>query len=251
MAASERSRDTCPKCGQPRTAAEICAHCGVVYFKYERYLERRARGEAEPNAWPRRGAGQASALAPLLAPTDEVRRYRWAFAVLWAVFVAWGWTYIASGIEALGRDPGFLHAVNLPFHEFGHLLFGLFGQWIGSLGGTLGQLAVPVVCAAVLLRQRGDTFGASLCLWWFGQNFIDIAPYIADARAGTLPLLGGNYGNASPYGFHDWEYLLGETGLLAWDGTIAALAMNLGRALMIAAMLWGLAVLHQAWRKVD
>ena len=94
----------------------------------------------------------------------------------------------------------------------------VFGQFIGSLGGTLGQLLVPVICGIALLR-RHDTFGASVCLWWFGENFLDIAPYMADARAGELPLLGGNYGKSSPYGFHDWEFILGETGLLAWDKT--------------------------------
>ncbi len=44
---------------------------------------------------------------------------------------------------------------------------------------------------------------------------------------------------SSPYGFHDWEYLLGETGLLAYDQTLAAITQNLGRLIMLAAMVWG------------
>jgi hypothetical protein len=86
-------------------------------------------------------------------------------------------------------------------------------------------------------------------LWWFGQNFIDIAPYIADARAGELPLLGGNTGNTSPYGFHDWEFILGETGLLAYDTTFGAISLNCGRLLMLLAIGWGAFLLWRAWKE--
>jgi len=44
---------------------------------------------------------------------------------------------------------------------------------------------------------------------------MDMAPYIADARALELVLLGG-YTGAEVEG-HDWEYLLGATGLLEYD----------------------------------
>ena len=81
------------------------------------------------------------------------------------------------------------------------------------------------------------------------ENFLDIAPYMADARAGELPLLGGNYGKSSPYGFHDWEFILGETGLLAWDKTLAALTLNSGRAIMVLAMVWGAWLLWRGWRR--
>ncbi|MEX1032735.1 MAG: hypothetical protein WDZ30_05200 [Cellvibrionaceae bacterium] len=162
-----------------------------------------------------------------------------AYALLWAVFVVWGFNYMLEDIASLGTWSNFLHKVNLPFHEFGHLLFGIFGNFMGSLGGTLGQLLMPIVAGVALLRSRADTFGASLCLWWFGENFLDIAPYMADARAGELLLLGGNHGKFSPYGFHDWEFILGETGLLSYDTLLAAITLNLGRAIMLLAMAWG------------
>mgnify|MGYP002525704187 CR=1 FL=1 len=171
-------------------------------------------------------------------PPDTLYRYPALYALLWVGLVVWGWSYITQSLHQLGYQPAFLHNVNLPFHEAGHVIFGIFGQFIGSLGGTLGQLLVPVICGIALLR-RHDTFGASVCLWWFGENFLDIAPYMADARAGELPLLGGNYGKSSPYGFHDWEFILGETGLLAWDKTLAALTLNSGRAIMVLAMVNG------------
>lgn len=239
----------CPKCGHPRTREQIrCDHCDVIFAKYEQYRERKAELERQRSI-PDRGHTDRlrELLQSLLEPPDAAARYWWAYAALWALFVVWGWSYMLEDLNDLGRDSGFLHAVNLPFHEAGHVIFGIFGKFIGSLGGTLGQLLLPIVCGIALLRQGHDTFGASLCLWWFGQNFLDIAPYMADARAGELPLLGGNYGKSSPYGFHDWEFILGETGLLAWDRVLATITLNGGRLIMLAAMVWGAWLLWRSW----
>ena len=86
---------------------------------------------------------------------------------------------------------------------------------------------------------------AWVALWWFGQNFLDIAPYINDARAGQLPLLGGNVGHSSPYGFHDWEYLLTESGLLHPDHGIAQASHMLGSAMMLLAVAWGTVLINR------
>jgi hypothetical protein len=89
-----------------------------------------------------------------------------------------------------------------------------------------------------------------VALWWHGQNFVDIAPYIADARAGELMLLGGNTGQSSPYGFHDWQFILGETGLLNCDQGLAWAAHLLGLAVMAVALAWGAWVLWIKWRSL-
>ena len=81
-----------------------------------------------------------------------------------------------------------LHGVNLVFHEAGHVLFLPFGPFLRTLGGSLMQLLVPVICLIALLRENKDRFGASLALWWAGENLLDLAPYIADARALELVL---------------------------------------------------------------
>jgi hypothetical protein len=160
-------------------------------------------------------------------------------AVLWALLLVWGLVLMLAPVESNAVGASYLHLVNLPFHEFGHILFRPFGQWIASLGGTLGQLLMPAICCGVLLVQTRDPFGAAAALWWFGENFLDIAPYINDARAGALPLLGGNFGHSSPYGFHDWEYLLGETGLLHLDHGLAQTSRLLGVLVMVLALTWG------------
>lgn len=48
-------------------------------------------------------------------------------------------------------DYHFLDGANLLFHEAGHVFFGLFGQTIGMLGGTLGQLVFPVAAGVQFL----------------------------------------------------------------------------------------------------
>jgi len=142
----------------------------------------------------------------------------------------------------------FTHYVNLPFHEAGHIVFRPFGRLMASLGGSLLQLLVPLIASLVLLVRTRDGFGAGVAFWWFGQNFIDLAPYIGDARRLTLPLLGGNTGQSAPYGFHDWNYILTEFGLLRLDQTLARAAFGLGVALMVLSVAWMGAALYRLRR---
>jgi hypothetical protein len=79
---------------------------------------------------------------------------------------------------------------------------------------------------------------------------MDLAPYIGDARALDLPLLGGVTGK-DVEDYHDWEYLLRTLGWLQYDQALARASYNLGRALMIAALLWGAYVLLLQYRNLD
>jgi hypothetical protein len=249
----------CPKCGAPdQDGVSICAACGIVFSKYWKYHPRPdatgaadaadagAAPDADPPAGPRgRQPGvrrrERSPVAALLLPdpAEPDPLAAWARAALLAVLVVWGLWLMTSSVASNAAGESWLHLVNLPFHEAGHVFFGIFGQFIGSLGGTLGQLLMPLIAMLVLLLQTRDPFGASVALWWLGQNFLDIAPYINDARAGQLPLLGGNFGHSAPYGFHDWEYLLTETGLIRLDHQIAQASHLFGSLIMLFAMLWG------------
>jgi hypothetical protein len=151
-------------------------------------------------------------------------------------------------VESNAAGKSFLHLINLPFHEAGHVFFRPLGAFMTSLGGTLGQLLMPLIALLVLLLKTRDPFGAAVALWWLGENFLDIAPYINDARAGQLPLIGGNYGHSSPYGFHDWEYILTETGLLHLDQQLAQASHTLGALIMLLALGWGAAVVYQRFQ---
>jgi hypothetical protein len=151
----------------------------------------------------------------------------------------WTWRFARAPIGAAALES-ILHVPNLVFHEAGHVLFGFLGEFMTVAGGSLLQVIVPVVLAGAFLR-RLDWFGAIVCTWWAGQNLLDLAPYIADARALQLPLLGGRTG-AEVEG-HDWEYLLGRLGWLHLDRAIGVGAHRLGLAIMAGALLWGVVYL--------
>lgn len=166
--------------------------------------------------------------------------------ILLLILLVWGCSFTLGPVEVRYGYAmrSFMHLVDLPFHEAGHVFFGLGGsRLLASLGGSLMQLLIPLTCAAVLLLKTRDPFGAAIALWWLGESMIDLAPYIADARALALPLLGGNTGATAPYGFHDWNFILSETGSLEKDLLFARAAGVAGAAVMTLSVSWGAAVL--------
>jgi hypothetical protein len=50
--------------------------------------------------------------------------------------------------------------------------------------------------------------------------------------------MGGNFGHSSPYGFHDWEFLLTETGLLSYDHTLARVSHGIGSLAITLSIAW-------------
>ena len=171
--------------------------------------------------------------------------------IIGLVLLIWGLKFILTPMGTNYAGNSFFHLVNLPFHEAGHLCFQLFGRWMTSLGGTLGQLLIPLSCLLVLLLKTKDPFGASVSLWWFGENFMDIAPYINDARNQELLLLGGITGREADYGYHDWEFILTEVGLLRYDHTLAYIAHSFGIVLMLLSFAWAGVVLLKQYRHLD
>jgi hypothetical protein len=145
----------------------------------------------------------------------------------------WTWRFVTHPLDGVVIYGSFLNHVNLPFHEAGHILFSPFGRFMTTLGGSLMQVIVPVTCAVAFAR-RGDRFGALVCAWWAGQNLVDLAPYIADARALQLPLLGG--GTGAEIEGHDWEAILQALGWLHRDRQIAIAAHVTGSVVMVAAL---------------
>jgi hypothetical protein len=163
---------------------------------------------------------------------DDSRVHSWARIALVAGLAYWTWQF---AFTPLGEDAmdAFIHLPNLVFHEAGHLIFSPLGQFMSVLGGSLMQVLIPVVAAIAFIRQE-QAFGAAICVWWAGQNLVDLAPYIADARALQLVLLGGRTG-AEVEG-HDWEFILTRLGLLHRDQAIGRAAHAFGMAIMIGAL---------------
>lgn len=129
-------------------------------------------------------------------------------------FAAWVWHYMRE------TEP-LLHGSLLIFHEAGHVLFMPFGEFTMVLGGSLFQLMVPAFFIAYFAHRR-DWYAASFATLYLAASFAGVALYIADARAGQLPLLGGERSN------HDWTFLLIEMGRLDQDITIGWYVMRIG-----------------------
>jgi hypothetical protein len=137
--------------------------------------------------------------------------------------------------EAHGRGPFLMiDLVFIPIHEGGHLLFHYFGEFLGIAGGTLLQLGVPLMLATYFIFQR-QVQGAAFCLFFFFEQFLPVATYMADARAQQLPLL--TVGDAD-YVIHDWNYLFGKLGVLQHDTQIAMAMRVMGWIGMLATTGW-------------
>jgi hypothetical protein len=157
---------------------------------------------------------------------------RWARIALIAGLVYWTWQFARTPLSDDAMES-FLHLPDLVFHEAGHLIFSPLGRFMSVLGGSLMQVLVPVVCAIAFIKQE-QFFGAAICVWWAGQNLVDLAPYIADARALQMVLLGGRTG-AEVEG-HDWEYILTRLRITHLDQTLGRLTHALGIIIMIASL---------------
>lgn len=120
--------------------------------------------------------------------------------------------------------------VNLLIHEGGHGIFKIFGKFIYSLGGTLAQILIPGMFVVFYLL-KGNRLPAQISFIWLGQNLINISIYASDARAQKLPLLGGKKV------YHDWTYLLRETGLLNYDKEVGLFFYSLAIAAFIISLL--------------
>jgi hypothetical protein len=144
---------------------------------------------------------------------DWARGRWWQWRVPLLAFLAWdGQRHLHDG------DAGGLFAgITFGVHEFGHLLFAFFGEFMAIAGGSINQLLLPVA-AGVLFYHYRDYFGIAGAGAWLSSSMIDLARYVADARAFDLDLVG--FGEDS---VHDWAWLLSRFGALQYDTRIASL----------------------------
>jgi hypothetical protein len=142
--------------------------------------------------------------------------------------------WLAVLIAARGLTPSsggvlaFVHLIDLVFHEAGHVIFGLFGRFLGILGGSLNQVLIPAVCTACFLRQR-QVAAAAVTLFWTGESIVDVAIYVADGRDMALPLLAEGL-------IHDWNWILSELSLRNQAPALGRAVFALGLAVMGAAL---------------
>jgi hypothetical protein len=168
----------------------------------------------------------------------------WARVALLAFFAVWGLALMRLNYRTGEMATAFIHGPLLVFHEAGHVIFRPLGEWVTVLGGTLGQLMMPIILAVALLRKNRDPFGAAIGLWFLGVSVMDVAPYVYDALHPQLMLLSGTTGEE---GGHDWIYLLSSTGLLHRAHMLGGLAHALGALVVLVSLGWAAWLLRQQY----
>lgn len=250
----------CPKCGYQRESKDMdpyleCPCCGIVFAKYAKY-------HAEPAAEPQSEdaameideepadpwyAQFGDRLMKLPEKPDPVTIGTEAVVLL--VMVVWGVRLIAYPVITARIMESFWHNVDLPIHEFGHVLFRPFGDWMMYLGGSLFQCMLPALIGVAFIWRMRNPFGAAFCLWWAAENVLDVAPYIYDAKLMALPLTGEWSDEVAEVHVmrHDWHNILLPLGLVDSAWTLGNVAHFLGAALMLLSWAWAGVWLWKAW----
>jgi hypothetical protein len=151
-------------------------------------------------------------------------------AIGWLVFYA----VMLLSVATSGVLSHLVDLVFLPIHEGGHLLFRFFGEWIMVAGGTILQLFVPFALA-VYFAFRRQVPGTAFCSFFFFEQFLPVATYMADARCQCLEYV--TVGDPDQ-AVHDWFYLFSSVGVVNHDIQIAAVLRGLGWIGMLATVAW-------------
>jgi hypothetical protein len=161
---------------------------------------------------------------------DEWRPVSRVAVIAWLVFFAVMLWSVASD----GTLANLMNLVFVPIHEGGHLLFRFFGEWIYVAGGTFLQLFVPLALAVYFILRR-QVPGTAFCAFFFFEQFLPVAVYMADSRCQCLTYV--TVGDSDTV-IHDWYYLFSSVGVLAHDTQIAAVVRSLGWIGMLATVVW-------------
>src|SRR5262252_1664783 len=148
----------------------------------------------------------------------------------WLMFYT---SFLAYAFSAHGAGL-FIDNANLVVHEGGHNLFGWFGPTLGLWGGTLLQWLVPLLLAVSFFAQR-QISGFVFCVFFFFENWLYTATYMADARAQELPLVTTGDPDLVE---HDFHAIFSSLGVLDYDTKIAMVVRVLGWCGMIGCVVW-------------
>jgi len=232
-----------------------CSACGLIFKKWmkQRFRPRTAAPAASVEAateWRGRLAGHLIHVQSQVNPIVFGGRCMTLVGlIIWSI-----WFFQTDHRELYGHLPeinaSIMHNVNLAFHEAGHLLFMFLGDFMMVLGGSLAQLIMPAAVMVAFVFKHDNAFGGAVALWWLGQSAMDLAPYVYDARAGQLLLLGGFIGQERP-GAHDWTNLLGRLGMLDYGHALGTFTNFVGMAVMVLASMWAGYLLYLQYQNLD
>ena len=237
----------CPKCGANSAGLDTCPKCGLIFAKYLRAKfavpEQRPRRMVEAqdeDSW----FARAKAVA-LYVPERVEPAFVYGRAILLALIAFYGVKLALMDIPQWEMASSLIHLPMVPIHEFGHILFRPFGEFLMLLGGSLLQVMLPLIFGGIFLVKNRDPFAASVMLWWAAVAVMDVAPYIYDAWEPRHVLLTGRTGDT---GAHDFIDTLGDLGLLHKARPIGRGVHAFGVLMMLAALVWGAWLLWQQYR---
>lgn len=251
---------TCPKCSYERRATDkadpgTCPACGIIFSKWmkQKFSSPDTVTESTGDIVSRKSNDLFDRLIntvlfiePRINPFYFYGR---VIALLFMIYLGWGFITMDFHLNPYPLMDSFLHNIHLIFHEAGHIIFIPFGYFMTILGGTLGQLIMPIAVMGNFLYKH-NTFGASVALWWLAHSFMDIAPYVDDAKVQKLILLGGRTGADAP-GSHDWNNILNRLDRLEYCNDYANFSFNLGIVLMLIAFAWAAYILFHQYKNID
>lgn len=201
-----------------------------------------APGAADSPPEPPPGAVPAPAVETAHA---EIERAHWrqrAAALLtghpapllgWLETAFWLCVVLSAVDHALSPNDSYtgliVYWLTIGPHELGHLFCMPFGWLIMVAGGSIWQVLWWVIPAVYLFYGYRRVSGSLLFWALVGHSFINLTPYIRDARARELPLL---FNLDSSH--HDWWNLLRTFGLLEYDQAIGLLATVIGALILLA-----------------
>jgi hypothetical protein len=237
----------CPKCAAEAAGLDVCAACGLIFAKYLRAKfaapEARVRRSAEETDDDSRFAQLKEAL--FYVPEQVDPWFVYGRAILLGAIAFYGVKLAMMDIPSWEMASSLIHLPMVPIHEFGHILFRPFGEFMTLLGGSLFQVLLPLIFGGVFLVKNRDPFAASVMLWWAAVAVMDVAPYIYDAFKPQHILLTGRTGDN---GAHDFIDVLGDLGLLHKAQPVGRGVHAFGALTMIASLAWGAWLVWQQHR---
>ena len=262
----------CPQCDAANDsgASDQCAACGIYYAKWLKAQLRVPKTVSEKSSRANNQRTSKNTGSPSRGYSFVTHMYsHWLFnqvpvkkhelAVRFALLAGmaiWGWFLIQTNFRittglfaGIGFYSSFVGSATLVFHEAGHVLFMPFGRFMTVLGGSLFQLFVPAALMFAFVYKYKNTFAAAVACWWLGYSFMDLAPYIYDAKVQALMLVGG--GTGKEIGGHDWHNLLTWTGRMQQHESIASAIETTGELVMLTALVWAGYLLHKQYKSLS
>jgi hypothetical protein len=216
----------------------LCAACGLIFSKYVQARTAsalRASGDTTRESEGEGALGGRVKEALFHVPEEVDALHVYARAALLAALVVYGFKLAAMDVPSWQLSSSLMHLPMVPIHEFGHVLFRPFGEFMHLLGGSLFQVGLPLVFGAIFLVKNRDPFAGAVMLWWSAIAVMDVAPYVYDAQQPQHVLLTGRTGEN---GAHDFIDVLGDLGWLTRAQAVGFGVHRVGIAMLVIALVW-------------